>query len=128
MHQGCLLEIILIHHQQKNLCNIYININLTKKEYLKLKTTSKKEGAESENTNLSRFRESMSKDQIRASDILEQPGCNNWLDIISNEDFNCTQNKQQLLDTRCLYQVQHVVLVAKSLIHNIQCCARKDGV
>ena len=31
--------------------------------------------------NLGRNRENMSKDQIRANDILQQPSCNSWLNI-----------------------------------------------
>ena len=40
----------------------------------------------------------MSTDQIRANDILQQPGCNNWLNIIPIEEFNYNLNKQQSLD------------------------------
>ena len=46
----------------------------------------KKGRTEAENTNLSRIRENMSKDQIRANDILQQLDCNNLLNIILIED------------------------------------------
>ena len=58
----------------------------------------KKERNKAENTNLSRMRENMSKDQIRTNDILQQPGRNSWLSIIPVEEFNCNLNKQQFLD------------------------------
>ena len=35
----------------------------------------------------------MSKDQVRGNDILKQPGCNNWLNIISVEELNYDLNK-----------------------------------
>ena len=37
----------------------------------------------------------MSRGQIRANDILQLPVCNNWLNIIPIEKFNCNLNKQQ---------------------------------
>ena len=50
----------------------------TNKERLsKIKNNIRKGTTETENTNLSRIRENMSKDQTRANDILQQPGCNN---------------------------------------------------
>ena len=48
----------------------------------------------------------MFKDQIRANDIFQQPGCNNWLNIIPIEEFNYNLNKQQFLDeVRIRYQL-----------------------
>ena len=82
------------------------NISPTKKESLRLKKNIKKEKTEAENTNVSRIRQNMSKDQIRANDILQQPGCNNWLNIIPVEEFNYNLNKQQFLDAvRLRYQL-----------------------
>ena len=53
---------------------------------------------ENENTNLSRIRENMSTDQIRANEILQKPGCNTSLNIIPIEEFNYNLNKKQFLD------------------------------
>ena len=71
-----------------------------------IKNSIKKGRTETENTNLSIIRENMSKDQIRANNILQKPGCNNWLNIIPIEELNCNLNKQQFLDpVRLRYQL-----------------------
>ena len=51
-----------------------------------IKNNIKKGRTEAENKNLSRIRDNMSKDQIRANDILQQLDCNNLLNIILIED------------------------------------------
>ena len=56
-----------------------------KERISEIKNNIKKEKTKAENANLSRIRENMSTDQIRANDILQQPGCNNWLNIIPTE-------------------------------------------
>ena len=48
-----------------------------KERLSKIKNKIWKGATEAENTNLSRIRENMSKDQTRANDILQQPGFNN---------------------------------------------------
>ena len=69
----------------------------------------------------------MSKNQISANDILQQPGCCNMLNIMPIEEFNHNPNKQQFLDAvglrySYLYQMyQQGVIVEKNLIHNMQC-------
>ena len=63
-----------------------------------IKNNIKKGRTKAENTKPSRFRENMSKDQIRANYIRQQPGCNNWLNIIPIEEYNYNLNKQQFLD------------------------------
>ena len=66
----------------------------------------KKGRSEAENTSLSKIRENMSKDQIRANGILQQPVCNNRLNIIPIEEFNHNLKKQQFLDAvRLAYQL-----------------------
>ena len=40
----------------------------------------------------------MSKDQIKADGVLQQPRCQNWLKVIPIEEFNYKINKQQFLD------------------------------
>ena len=63
----------------------------TNKERIsEIKNNIKKERSKAENTDLSRIRENMSKYQIRANDNLQQPGCNNWLKIISVDDLITT--------------------------------------
>ena len=48
----------------------------------------------------------MLKDQIGTNDIPQQPGCNNWLNIIPMEEFNYSLNKQKFLDAvRLRYQL-----------------------
>ena len=43
---------------------------------------------------------------MRVNDILQQPGCSNWLNIISVEAFNNNLNKQQFLNAvRLRYQL-----------------------
>ena len=71
---------------------------LNKERISKIKNNIKKGRTEAENSNLSLIRENMSKYQIRADDILRQPGCNNWLNITPMEEFNYSLNKQQFLD------------------------------
>ena len=72
----------------------------------KIKSDIKKRRTEFEHNNLGRIRENMSREQLRANDILQQPGCNNWLNIIPIEEFNYTLNKQQFLDAvRLRYQL-----------------------
>ena len=39
------------------------------------------------------MRENMSKDYIRANDILQQPGGTNWLNIILTKEFNYNLKK-----------------------------------
>ena len=99
MHQGCLLKILWITSSVKTK-----NISSTKKESLRLKTTSRRKGPKLKNTNLSRIRENVSKDQVRANDTLQQLGCQNWLNIPIDE-FNYNLNQQQFLDAvRLRYQ------------------------
>ena len=68
----------------------------------------------------------MSKDQIGAFDILQQPGSNNRLNIISVEEFNYSLNIQPFLDVvqlryQHIYQFyQHGNIVAKNSIHVMQ--------
>lgn len=77
-----------------------------KERISKIKSNIKKQRAETENTNLNKIRENMSRDQLRANDLLQQPGCNNWLNTIPIEEFNYTLNKQQFLDAvRLRYQL-----------------------
>ena len=76
-----------------------------KERISEIKNNIKKERSKAENTNISRIRENMSKDLISANDILQQAGCNNWLNIIPIEEFNYNLNKQQFLDAvRLRYQ------------------------
>ena len=98
---------------------------------VRLKTTSRRKGPKLKNIILSRIREHMSKDKIRANDTLQQPGCQNWLNNIPIEEFNYNLNKQQFLDAMqqdiSLYHIyQHGVLVTKNLIHNMQCLVRRE--
>ena len=66
----------------------------------------KKGRTEVDNSNLSRIRGNMSTDQIRANDILQQPSCNNYLNIITVEELNYNLNKQQFLNAvRLRYQL-----------------------
>ena len=53
-----------------------------KERISEIKSNIKKRRSEAESTNLSRIRENMSRNQIRANDILQQSGCNNCLNII----------------------------------------------
>ena len=69
-----------------------------KEQISEIKNNIKKEKNKAENTNLSRIRENMSKNKIRGNNFLQQPGCNNWLNIIPIEEFNYDLNKQQFLD------------------------------
>ena len=92
MQQGCLLKILWITSLAKTQ-----NISPTKR-ISEIKNNMKKKRSKTENTNLSRIRENMCKDQITANDILQQPGCNNCLNIIPIEEFNYNLNKQQFLD------------------------------
>ena len=65
-----------------------------------IKSSIKTGRTEAGNTDLSRNIENMSKDKKRANDILQQPGCTNWLNI------NYNLNKQQFLDAvRLTYQL-----------------------
>ena len=48
-----------------------------KQKISEIKNIIKKGRTKAENTNLSRIRESMSTDQIKANDIFQQPDCNN---------------------------------------------------
>ena len=77
-----------------------------KERISEIKNNIKKGRTEAENTNLSRIRENMSTDQIRANEILQKPGCNTSLNIIPIEEFNYNLNKQQFLDAvRPKYQL-----------------------
>ena len=69
-----------------------------KERISEIKTNIKKERTKSENTNLRRITENMSKDQIKADGVLQQPRCQNWLKVIPIEEFNYKINKQQFLD------------------------------
>lgn len=53
-----------------------------KERLSEIKTNIKKERSQAENTYLTRIREKMTKDQMRANDILQQLGCINLLNII----------------------------------------------
>ena len=65
-----------------------------------IKSNIKTGRTEAGNTDLSRDIENMSKDKKRANNILQQPGCTNWLNI------NYNLNKQQFLDAvRLTYQL-----------------------
>ena len=64
----------------------------------KKKNNIKKGRTEAESTNLSRIRKNISKEQIRANDILQQTGCNDRLNNIPIEEFKYKLNKQQFLD------------------------------
>ena len=65
-----------------------------------IKSSIKTGRTEAGNTDLSRNIENMSKDKKKANDILQQPGCTNWLNI------NYNLNKQQFLDAvRLTYQL-----------------------
>ena len=52
-----------------------------KERISKIKNNIKKERTEAEDTNLSRIRENICKDQIRANNNIQRPGCNNWFKI-----------------------------------------------
>ena len=69
-----------------------------KERISEIKKNIKKERNKAENTNLSRIRENMSKNQISANDILQQSGCCNWLHIVPIKEFNHNLNKHQFLD------------------------------
>ena len=69
-----------------------------KERISEIKTNIKKERTKSENTNLRRITGNMSKDQIKADGVLQQPRCQNWLKVIPIEEFNYKINKQQFLD------------------------------
>ena len=76
-----------------------------------------------ENTCLSRIRENMSRDQIRANTTLQQPGCNSWLNINPIQEFNYNLNKKHFLDAeRLRYQlaVQSLIIKANNLMHSMQ--------
>ena len=81
-----------------NIINQSTDYKPNKERISEFKNNIKKGRTKAENENLRRIRESMSTDQIRANDILQQPGCNNWLNIIPIEEFNYNLNKQQFLD------------------------------
>ena len=60
----------------------------------------------------------MSKDQIRANGILQQPVCNNRLNIIPIEEFNYNLKKQQFLDAvRLGYQLPLPNLLTQCTCH-----------
>ena len=63
---------------------------------------------------LSRIRENMSKDLIRANDILHQTGCNNWSNIIPIVEFNYNLKKQQFLEKVQLRYQQSISLWQKN--------------
>ena len=69
-----------------------------KEQISEINNNIKKERTKDENTNLSKIRENMSKDQIKANDILQQLGYNNWLSITLIEESNYNLNKQRFLD------------------------------
>ena len=77
-----------------------------KERISEIKNNNNKERTKAENISLSRIRENMPKDQIRANHILQQPGCKNWLNNIPIEEFNYSINKQQFLNAvRLRYQL-----------------------
>ena len=61
----------------------------------------------SQNTEFKPNKERISEIKKTPNDILQQPGCNNWLNIIPIEEFNSNLNKQQFLDAvRLRYQLR----------------------
>ena len=64
-----------------------------KERISEIKNNIKKGRTEAENANLSKIRENIFNDQIRANDIIQQPSRNNWLDIIPIEELNYNLNK-----------------------------------
>ena len=77
-----------------------------KERISEVKSNIKKRRAKAENRNFSKMKENMSKDYMRVNDILQQPVCTNWLNIILTEQFNYNLNKQQFLDAvRLRYQL-----------------------
>ena len=92
MHQGCLLKDIVNHIISQN-----TEYKSNKKRISEIKNNIKKGRTKVENTILSRIRDVMSNDPIRANELLQQSGCNNLLNIIPIDEFNHNLNKQQFL-------------------------------
>ena len=61
-----------------------------KERISEIKNNNNKERTKAENISLSRIRENMPKDQIRANHILQQPGCKNWLNNIQLKNLITT--------------------------------------
>ena len=123
MHQGYLPKILWITSSAKTQ-----NISPTKKESLRLKTTSRREGPNLKIPTYAKLEKICPKNSI----FQQLVGCNDRLNIILIKEINHNLNKQQFLggtdqDTGYQYQIyQHGVLVTKDLIHNMQCHERRE--